>query len=110
MHLVHAAEQIVQVAHDVLIRAGQKYPEVIRLLVQRVQREEILHVLQIDEGGNFPVRIARDIDQDRVDGGSLLQPVQRRDREQLLQRPVVEQRLEDGEVADVLVGEKLVQL
>ena len=28
---------------------------------------------------------------------------------QLLQRPVIEERLEDREIADVLVGEKLVQ-
>jgi hypothetical protein len=36
--------------------------------------------------------------------------VQRGDGEELLERPVVEERLEDGEVADVLVGEELVEV
>ena len=38
-------------------------------------------------------------------GGRLVQPVDRHDRKEVADRPVVEQRLEDREVAEILVGE-----
>jgi hypothetical protein len=47
--LVDAAEEVVEVAHDVLVGAGEVDAEVVGLVVQRVQREVVLHVLQIDE-------------------------------------------------------------
>ena len=34
----------------------------------------------------------------------------RHDREQLAERPVIEQRLEDGEIADVLIAERRLEL
>ena len=108
--LVDAAEKIVEVAHDILIRAGEEDAEEVGLPVERVQRDVVLGVLEIDEGGDFPVGVAGDIGEDGVDGGSFLQAVERGDGEELLERPVVEQRLKDGEVADVLVGEELVEI
>jgi hypothetical protein len=47
--LVDAAEEVVQVAHDVLIGAGEVDAEVVGLVVQRVERDVVLHVLQVDE-------------------------------------------------------------
>ena len=39
-----------------------------------------------------------------------VEPVDRHDREQLPERPVIEQRLENGEVADVLIAERRLEL
>jgi hypothetical protein len=106
VHLVDAAEEIVQVAHDVLVGAGEEDAEVVGLVVERVQGEVVLRVLQIDERGDLAVGVAGDVDEDGVDGRFLIEPVQRGDGEKLLQRPMVEQGLEDREIADVLVGEE----
>ncbi len=76
-----------------------------------MQRDVVLHVLQIDgEVGDLAIGIAGDVHQRRVDRGLFLQAVQGSDREKLLQRPAIEQRLEDREIADVLVGEEFFQL
>ena len=39
-----------------------------------------------------------------------VEPVDRRDGEKLAQRPVIEQRLEDGEIAEELVAERILQV
>ena len=75
-----------------------------------MEGDVLLDVLQINEAADLSVGVAGDVDEDRVDRGFLLEPVQRGDREELLERPVVEQRLEDGEIAHVLVGEVLLQV
>ena len=38
--------------------------------------------------------------------GGVVEPMDRHDREELAERPVIEQRLEDGEVAEVLIAER----
>jgi hypothetical protein len=59
---------------------------------------------------DLAVGVAGDVDEDGVDGGLFLEPVQRGDGEELFEGPAVEERLEDGEVADVLVGEELLEV
>ena len=71
-----------------------------------MKRDVVLHVLQVDEAADLSVGVAGDVDQDGVDRRLLVEPVERRDREELLQGPVVEERLEDREIAHVLVGEE----
>jgi hypothetical protein len=57
--LVDAAEEVVQVAHDVLVGAGEVDAEVIGLVVlERVERDVVLHVLQVDEASR-PCRRSR---------------------------------------------------
>ena len=50
MHLGHTAKQIVQITHDVLIRAHHEYAEVIHFAGHNaMQRDRIPHILQIGE-------------------------------------------------------------
>ena len=42
--------------------------------------------------------------------GVLVEAMDRHDREELPERPVIEQRLEDGEVADVLIAKRSLEL
>ena len=108
--LVDTPEEVMEVAHDILICACEENAEEVGLAVERVERDVVLRVLEIDERGDFSVGVAGDISEDGVDGGPFLQAVERGDGEELLERPVVQQRLEDGEIADVLVGEELVEI
>ena len=108
--LVDAAEEVVEVAHDVLIGAGEKHTEVVRFPVERVERDVVLGVLQIDEAADLAVGVARDVGEDGVDRGLFVEAMEWGDGEKLLERPVIEKRLEDREIADVLVGEELVEI
>ena len=109
--LVDAAEEVVDVAHDVLVRAGQEDAEVVRRALPiawsgSVSRESSVRSMNLRD---LAVRVARDVDQRALDVGPLVEAVNRHDREERAERPVIEQRLEDREVADVLVGELLVE-
>ena len=110
MDLVDSTEEVVQIPHDILIRAGEEHPEVVRLLGERVQCHIILHILEIDEAGDLAVGVAGDVGEDGVHRRAFLEAVERGHGEELFERPVVEERLEDGEVADVLVGEEFFEL
>ena len=64
VHFVHAAEEVVHVAHDVLIGAHEEEAEVVGLAgLQLVQRQRVLHVLQVDELADLAVGVAGDVDQ-----------------------------------------------
>ena len=64
VRLVHPAEKIVQIAHDVLVGAHEEEAEVVRLAgLQLVQRQRVFHVLQVDELADLAVGIAGDIDE-----------------------------------------------
>ena len=103
MHGVRVAEEVVQVAEDFLVRADQEHAEVVRLAVERVQRQRALHVAAIDELVDLAVRVAGDVAEHGVPRRRLVQPVDRHHREQLLDRPGVRDRLEQREVAEVRV-------
>ena len=114
--LVDAAEEVVQVAHDVLVGAHQEEAEVVGLGqavavgVELVQRQRVAHVAQVNELVDLAVGIAGDVHQRGFARGALVQAADRHDGEQLVERPVVEQRLEDGEIAEVLVAEAVFEL
>ena len=55
VHGVRVAEQVVKVSEDLLVGADEKYPEVIRGAVDRVQRQRFLHVAAVDEAIELPV-------------------------------------------------------
>ena len=57
-NVMHMAEEIVVVAHHILIRAGEKDAQVVRLAVQRMEFERLLDVVQVDEVINLAVRVA----------------------------------------------------
>ena len=55
MHFGDAAEEIVQIAHDVLVGAHHEQAEVINLAgMDPMQRQRFAHVLQVDELQTFP--------------------------------------------------------
>ena len=56
------------------------------------------------------VRIAGDIHEGALRSGGVVEPMDRHDREQLAERPMIEQRLEHGKIADVLIAERRLQL
>lgn len=61
-------------------------------------------------GGNLAVAVAGDVLQRGVALGALVEPLQRHDGEHLSHAPRVGQRLEEREVAEILVGQQLVDL
>jgi len=69
-----------------------------------MQRERFADVLEIDELRDLAVRIAGDVHHGAVPARLGVEPVDRHDREQLSERPMIEKRLENGEVADVLIA------
>src|SRR5436190_18659053 len=86
MHLIYAAKEVVQVAHDVLIGAHQEKTKIVGLLPiailpQFMQRQSVAHVAQIDEFVDLPVGIARDVHQRSLTGWAFIQPADRHNRE-----------------------------
>jgi hypothetical protein len=63
-----------------------------------MERKCFAHVLQVDELGDLPIRVAGDVDHRAVAFRRRVEPMDRHDREQLAKRPVIEQRLEDGKL------------
>ena len=72
-----------------------------------MQRQGVAHVAQINELVNLSVGIAGDVHQSRLARRAFVQPADGHDWEKLSQRPVIQQRLEDGKVAEILVGERV---
>ncbi|MEY5016664.1 MAG: hypothetical protein RIS92_3022 [Verrucomicrobiota bacterium] len=105
MGFVDSSEKVVQIAHDVLVGAHQEDADVVRGPVQTVEGKRILDVAEIDELRDFSVGIASDVDQGGVPFGEPVEVIDGHDWEELPERPVIEKRLEHGEVADVLVAE-----
>ena len=84
-------------------------PEVIRLILEGVQRQRALHVAAVDELIDLAVRVAGDVAEHRVMGRHGVQPVNRHHRKELLDRPAVRARLEQREVAEVGLGHRVVE-
>ena len=106
MHFVHTAEEVVEIAHDVLVGTGEEEADIVRLAgLPAVEREGFLHILDVDELRDLAVRVAGDIHERGVAVRRFVQTLDRHDGEKLAQRPVVEEGLENGEVAEVLVPE-----
>ena len=107
---VRVAEQVMEVAEDFLVRAHEEDAQVVVVGPERMQGKRLLHVAAIDEAIELAVRIAGDVAEDGVVQRLLVQPVNGHHREQLLDRPAVGDRLEQREVAEIGVGQLLVQV
>src|SRR5438034_8686897 len=106
MHLGDAAEQIVEVAHDILIGPDHEHADVIHLAGRdAMERQRFLHVLEINELGDFAVGVAGNVHYRAVPVWRRSEPMDGHDREKLPERPMIEQRLEHREVANVLIGQ-----
>jgi hypothetical protein len=100
----------VEVAHDILISAHQEKPEVIgflpvSILIERMEGQGIADVPQIDELVDLAIGITGDIDEGGLADRVLVQPVHGHNGEELAESPMIQQGLEDGKVAEVLVTE-----
>ena len=92
MRFCDAAKEIVQVAHDVLVGADHENAEVINFARDDpMQGQGVLHVLEIDELRDLAVRVAGNIDEHAVTIRRRGQTMDRHDREQLPERPMIEQ-------------------
>ena len=66
MHGVGVAEQVVQIAEDLLVGADQEDAEVVVLAVERVQLEHVLDVAAVDEVVDLAVGVAGDVGEHRA--------------------------------------------
>ena len=105
VHRICVAQQVVQVAENFLVGADEECADVVLLAGVLVQFESFLHVAVVDELVDLAVGVAGDISKDAAARRLFLQAMNRHDGEELLDRPRVGHRLEEGEVAEVGVGE-----
>src|ERR1051326_4461192 len=107
---VRRAKQVVIITHRFLVSPDEHERQIIRLVrIQRVQFEHLLHVVQIDELVNNPIRVARDITERRVLRRRLIQTMNRHDRKQLVQRPMVRHGAKHRKVRQVFSAEQPAQ-
>ena len=106
MYGVCVAEQVVHVAEYLLICAHEEHAEVIRLArAQRVHGEVWRAALRSYEMGYLAVAVAGDVLNSTPGSGLLVKARNRYYGEHLVNRPAVRQRLEQGEVAEILFGQ-----
>src|SRR6266481_3800294 len=75
-----------------------------------MEGERIAHVLKIGKLGNFTVGITSDVNDCTLSIRRSRQAMNRHDRKKLTERPMVEQRLEDRKIADVLIAKRSLEL
>src|SRR5215207_3885807 len=111
VRLVRRAEEVVVVAHHLLVGADEHQGDVVGLVLdERVQLQDLLHVVEVYELIDDAVGVARDVAERGVLGRRLVQAVDGDDGEELVERPVVGHRPEDGEVRQVLRAQQAPQL
>jgi hypothetical protein len=107
---IGVAEQVVQVAEDLLIGADQEDADVVGLAVPLVQLEHALLVAAGDELVDLAVAVAGEVGEHTASRRLLVEAMDRHHGEQLLHRPVVRGGLEQGEVSVVGVRELLLEI
>ena len=111
MHFGNASKQVVQVAHDILISANHEDAEIIDFAgINSMKGQGISNIQQVDELGNLAIRIAGDVHDGAVALGRLGQAMNWHDGKELAEGPVIEERLKDGEIADVLIAQRSFEL
>ena len=107
--LVHGSEEVVQVSHDILVGTEKEKAEEVGLTVEGVKGKAGASAGAIDEVVDFTIRVAGDIDQTPVLGRGFMEAMDRNDREELFEGPVVDERLKDTKVTEVLAAELLLK-
>ena len=111
MHDVRVAEEVVQVAEDLLVRTDEERADQVRVGLEvgsrRVQGQD---ALAVDEVVDLAVGVARHVGDDPVARRPLVEAVDRADREELVDRPRVGHRLEDAQVAEVRIRQQRLQV
>src|SRR5581483_10717986 len=109
MHGIRVAEQVMQIAQYLLIRAEQKRAKNVRTAIERMQRKRLLDVAAVDELVHLAVGIARDVTQHSLMRRRLIEPVDRHNRKQLFHRPAIRHALKQREIAKIRVGKQSVK-
>ena len=92
MHGIGVAEEVVQIAEDFLIGAGQEDAEdVVFAVAELVQLQTGTTLLVADEAIDLAIGIARDVLQRATTHRLLKQAMDRHDREELVDGPAVRQ-------------------
>ena len=95
MGSIGVAEEIVHVAQNLLVGTNEEYTEIIWLvLLQWMKRKNVADMSVGNEVGNLSVAVAGDVLQGSVAGRTLVQALDRHDREELVDGPTVWQALE----------------
>ena len=111
MHRIGVAEEVVHVAEDLLVGTYEENADVISIAhAEGVQGNVVGLLIVVDVGGDLTVAVARDVLNRGVAVGTLVETLDRHDGEELIDGPMVGQRLEEGEVAKILLGHHLVEL
>ena len=85
-------------------------PKVVWLLgIELMQTKCATHIFYICKLGNLAFTIASNVNQSRIHIRRLIETMQRRDRKELIAGPMIDQRLKDRKIADVLIGHHLRQ-
>ena len=95
MGSIGVAEEIVHVAQNLLIGTYEEHTEIVWLvLLQRMKRKNVADMAIGYEVGYLSVAVAGDVLQGGVAGRTLVQTLDRHDREELVDGPTVWQALE----------------
>ena len=95
MGSIGVAEKIVHIAQNLLVGTYEEHTEIVWLvLLQRMKRENVADMAIGYEVGNLAVAVAGDVLQGSVAGRTLVQTLDRHDREELVDGPTVWQALE----------------
>src|ERR1051326_8322162 len=89
MDRIGVAEEVVQIAQNLLVRAEQERAEIVVGAVKRVKLQGALHVAPVDECFHLAIGIACDVAQHSRAGGLLAEPVNRHQRKELLDGPAI---------------------
>ncbi len=90
LRFVRRAEKVVIVAHHFLISTDQHEGEIVSLVrIDLVEFQHMLNVMQVDEPVDHTVRIAGDVAERGELSRRFIQLLDRHDREQLIERPVI---------------------
>ena len=108
---IRVAKEVVHVAQNLLIGTHEEHTDIVRtlLLVQRMERNEMAHSHFGGKLRNLAVRVASDVLQGGIAVWSLVQSLNGHDGEDLVNRPSVRQRMEQGEIAEVFICQEFVQ-
>ena len=95
LRFVWRAEQVVIVAHHFLVSTDQHEGEIVSLVrIDLVEFQHMLNVMQVDELVDYTVGIAGDVAERGELSRRFIQVLDRHDREQLIERPVIGHGLE----------------
>ena len=108
MHSIGVAEQVVHIAENFLICSHQEHAQIIWLIwLQSMHRNRWRHAVWRHEVSYLAVAVASHILDGGCVGWSLIKARNRDNREQLVDSPAVGQRLEQREIAEILLRQLL---